>query len=343
MMKTKRSLVLELLDGFITVYLPVSIGLSPNTVTSYKCTFRLLLQFLNDEKGVSADKVSFSMLDYTMLMSFFTWLRTERSCGISTQNQRFAALATFSKYAQNRNFDAASVFRNAVLNVKLKKPRCKPRAFFSCDELKILFSLPDTHSETGYRDLVLLSVMYASGVRAQEICDMIVGSVQFDSKGAVLSITGKGQKTRRCRIAKSCSDLLQQYIAHRGIAESTKRHVFSSQTHEHMTVSCVEGVFKKYVIMAKTQHPTLFPASSYPPHSMRHTTASHMLEAGVPLTVIKNFLGHASLMSTQVYAEMSQGAVNAHIVGWNAKWFPDEASSEPVAPLRPSPLPDFLK
>jgi site-specific recombinase XerD len=184
--------------------------------------------------------------------------------------------------------------------------------------------------------------MYASGTRAQEICDLTVADVVFDSKGAVLTITGKGQKTRRCRIAKDCGSLLRQYMAHRGITGSPKRHIFSSQTHEHMTVSCVEGIFKKYVMNAKAANPTLFPADSYPPHSMRHTTASHMLEAGVPLTVIKNFLGHASLMSTQVYAEMAQGVANEHLVSWNAKWFSDEAM-ERTPSAQEEHIPGFLR
>lgn len=342
MKKNKNSLFLGLLDNFITVHLPVSIGLSPNTITSYKCTFRLLLQFLYDVKNLDADNVTFQILDYTMLMHFLTWLRTDRKCSVATQHQRLAALAAFSKYAQNRSFEAAAVFRTSVLAVSLKKPSYKPRAFFSRDELKILFALPDTNTETGYRDLVLLSTMYACGARAQEICDLLVGDIIFDSKGTILKLTGKGQKTRRCRIAQDCSKLLQQFIVHRKILALPKRHVFSSQIHEQMTVSCVECIFEKYVATAKSLHPTLFLADSYPPHSMRHTTASHMLEADVPLTVIKNFLGHASLMSTQVYAEMSQNVVNEHLATWNAKWFSNDVAEQPL-PTKATNTPSFLK
>ena len=79
------------------------------------------------------------------------------------------------------------------------------------------------------------------------------------------------------------------------------KHVFSSQTHEQMTVSCIEGIFKKCVTIAKKDNPGLFNADSYPPHSMRHSTASHLLEAGVDIVTIKNILGHASLQTTQIY------------------------------------------
>lgn len=108
-----------------------------------------------------------------------------------------------------------------------------------------------------------------------------------------------------------------------------------------MTVSCIEGIFKKYVTIAKKENPPLFLAGSYPPHSMRHTTASHMLEAGVPLVVIKNFLGHASLQSTQIYAEVSQDTVNRHLKEWNEKWFPSNVDERKTSHST-NRIPDFL-
>lgn len=89
--------------------------------------------------------------------------------------------------------------------------------------------------------------------------------------------------------------------------------VSESQTHEQMTVSCIEEIYKKYITIAEKENPSMFNAKSFPPHSMRHSTASHMLEAGVPLVVIKNFLGHASLQSTQIYAEISQNTIKIHM------------------------------
>lgn len=90
----------------------------------------------------------------------------------------------------------------------------------------------------------------------------------------------------------------------------------------------IQNIFKKYVSLARKRHPNLFRAKSYSPHSMRHSTATHMLEAGVPLIVIKNFLGHSSLQTTQVYAAVSQCTLNKHIQDWNKKWFSDDGSLE---------------
>ena len=137
---------------------------------------------------------------------------------------------------------------------------------------------------------------------------------------STLKLTGKGGKCRRIGIPKACAALLGQHIRRRGIWESGDCHVSSSQTHEHMTTACIEAIFEKYVSIARERFPGLFNEKSYTPHSMRHSTATHMLEAGVPLIVIKNFLGHASLQSTQIYAEVTQSTLNKHIRAWSEKW-----------------------
>jgi len=209
-------------------------------------------------------------------------------------------------------------------------------------EVAILLKLPKSELVTGLRDKTLLSVMYASGARAQEVCDLTVGDIRSDTNAASLTLTGKGGKTRRVKIPKGCAALLNQCINRRGISGKRDSHVFSSQTHEQMTVSCVEEIYKKYVRLAREQNPELFREKSYTPHSMRHSTATHMLEAGVPLVVIKNFLGHVSLQSTQIYAEVTQNTRDQHIKAWNEKWGPqpDQPTDEPVShPV----IPDFLR
>ena len=341
-MKSNSSVFLELLDAYISSYLPRAVGASVNTVKSYKYAFRLLIEFMFQRKEIPADKITFAHLDYETLMEFFLWIEEERGCSVSTKNQRMSALASFSAYAQNRDFAAASVFRNGMNRIPVKKASKKKRAVLSMQEVMILLRLPDGRKETGLRNKVLLCLMYGSGARAQEICDLTVGNIQFHSNGASLNINGKGGKTRRIGISNACAVILKQYITHQNLNEKPERHVFSSQIHEQMTVSCVEEIFKKYVGIAKKDNPSLFQENSYPPHSMRHSTASHMLEAGVPLVVIKNFLGHVSLQSTQIYAEISQNTVDRHLKEWNEKWFPKITINEKEDTSKDE-MPEFLK
>lgn len=268
-----------------------------------------------DVRKTKAGDIMYSALTYDTLLEFLCWLETDRQCKASTRNQRLSALSAFSEYAQNRDFDAASVFRSAVIKIPIKKGAKKARSVFSREEVKILLNLPDETCETGLRDKVLLSFMYATGARAQEICDFKVSDLRMNERTASVTLLGKGSKIRQVGISLSLAKVIQNYIRHRHIDRYPGRHVFSSQTHEQMTVSCIEGIYKKYVVIAKEGHPGMFLDNHYSPHSMRHSTACHLLEAGVDIVTIKNILGHVSVQTTQIYAEMSQDSVDKKTEG----------------------------
>ena len=169
-----------------------------------------------------------------------------RLCKPATRNQRLSAISAFSEYAQNRDFDAASVFRSAVIKLPVKKSTPKQRAVFTREEIRILLNLPDENYETGLRDKVLLSLMYATGARAQEICDLMVRDVRMNDTSASITLMGKGSKTRQVGISKKLADTIYKYIVHRHIEKYPERHIFSSQTHEQMTVSVVVVVVKHF-------------------------------------------------------------------------------------------------
>jgi site-specific recombinase XerD len=292
-------------------------------------------------RQVEADKLQFSDMNYETILGFLSWLEIERGCSAKTRNQRLSALSSFSNYAQNKNFDAAIIFRSDVKKLPSKKCPHKPRTVFTLEEVSILINTPRNGRAIELRDKTLLSVMYASGARAQEICDLTVKDVRISGDVSTLKLSGKGGKTRIIGIPKACVALLEQHIRRRGISESGERHVFSSQTNEHMSTSCIKEIFAKYLCLARENHPRLFSEKKYTPHSMRHSAATHMLEAGVPIIVIKNFLGHSSLQSTQIYAEVTQTTLNKHIKAWSEKWgpVPDDIADD----LEPAPIiPDFL-
>ena len=198
---SETSVFLALSEDFIGTFLPVGKGASPNTIKSYKYAFRLLIDYMYKQKNISADRIVFSDLNYTTLLSFFEWISNTRKCCTATRNQRLAALLSFSEYAQNRDYDAAAIFRSSIIRIPLKKTLQRSRTWFDSQETQILLSLPDEHTRTGLRDKVLLCVMYATGARAQEICDLTVSSVRFSSGGTTIEIVGKGNKRRRVRIS----------------------------------------------------------------------------------------------------------------------------------------------
>lgn len=338
---------LSLLNKFFTEYLPVSMNASPHTILSYKCTFRLLFQYLNAEKGLDTGRITFEMLNFDLLTGFFDWLMMKRKNSRTTARQRMGALASFADYAQNRNWEAGCIFRSSLERISKKsfrRVKGKQRSFFSRQELEILFSLPDASTSLGWRDLVLLSVMYSSGARAQEICDLRVGNVSHDDKGnAILTLIGKGRKARRVKITADATCLLDQYIDYRKIRGQPYRHIFSSQRNESLSVPAIEEIFLKYVTRAKATHPEMFCSGPYTPHVMRHTTATHLIEAGVPLAIVKNILGHSSIQTTQIYVEITQQTVDRSMERWNEKWFSQSSLNSTNAPQEKNPVPEFLR
>ena len=174
MRKNKLPEFMLLLEQFFTEYMPLSSGLSQNTVRSYKHSFRLLFQYVYQTKKKEAGEIRFRDLDFETVDGFLKWIETERGCSVSTRNLRLSALSSFAAYAQNRNFEAATVFANAVRRIPAKKQSVQPRIAFYLDEVSALLRLPDPEKRLGLRDQVLLNLMYASGARAQEICDLKV-------------------------------------------------------------------------------------------------------------------------------------------------------------------------
>lgn len=341
MKRKNASSFLTLLESWFRTYLPTAKGLSPATIRSYKTAFRVLFEFMYIEKNINAGDVQFGDLTADILSEFLDWLENERNCSVSTRNHRLSVLNAFSEYAQNRDFEAASVFRANLQKIPHKKGVPSKRSFFTREEIKLLLALPNTRNTVGKRDRALLVFMYASGARAQEVCDLTVGDISFNPNKANVKLLGKGRKVRVISIPADAADILRSYIEYRKIQEKFSSHIFSSQTHEKMTVSCIEEIFFKYIEKAKSEYPGHFREKSYTPHSMRHTTATHMLEAGVPLIVVKNFLGHASIQTTQIYAEISQRTADKELKAWNDRWFVKKVDTD-ASDTSNGMIPEFL-
>ena len=300
----KKSYVLPALADFFSTYLPKTKGLSENTSRSYRHAFRLLLLYVCDQKSVSFEKIEFTHLENGMVIEWLNSLEEKRECSVRTRNQRLAAILSFAKFTLRNNFDGTLSFCAEVERIPKKKIFTRtPAAHMTREEIAILLRLPDLTIKNGRRDRAILTTLYATGARAQELCDIKVCDVRF-ADPVTVTLKGKGGKTRVVVIPDQSAALLKRYIESKfphNSAQDQCSHVFSSQTHEHMSISCLEAIVKKYTTMAKMLRPDLF-RSNFTPHSFRHGIASHMLESGIPLPVIKTFLGHTSISSTMVYA-----------------------------------------
>jgi site-specific recombinase XerD len=316
-MKTKSINLIGALADYFGSYLGDVKGLSPNTITSYQYSFMLMFRFMNDVKGLPPEKATFEKLSGGAVQEFLCWLETDRGCSAQTRNQRLAAISSFAKYAMRKDFAGSLSFASEILDIPKKKTvKANDVKYFTKEEIAILLGLPDTARRIGRRDAVLMSVLYASGARAQEICDLTLNDIAFGTD-AKIRFAGKGGKARYVVIPENCAALLKKHIENgktgNTMDDSKTRHVFSSQTHTKMTISCVGEVVKKYVALAKRGSPSLFKRDKYSPHSFRHSIAVHMLECGESLAVIRAFLGHSSIATTLVYASVTPELANKYL------------------------------
>ncbi|MFR0789249.1 MAG: tyrosine-type recombinase/integrase [Vescimonas sp.] len=193
------------LSRFLSVYLPGQRNVSENTVLSYKDTFKLILLFAKDEKKMMSNQLSISDLTRSFFEEFIQWLKACRKCSVSTCNQRLGAIHAFFIYLQYEMPEAAAQCQE-VLAIRTAKAPEGQLNYLSVEGIAVLLSQPDITTKTGRRDAALLSLLYDSGARVQEIVDLTIGDVRFISP-ATVKLTGKGKKhglSRFCQGRRAC-------------------------------------------------------------------------------------------------------------------------------------------
>ena len=283
-MKSKPGELTRLLSEFFIEYLPITKGLSTNTITAYQYAFRLLFEYLDDVKGIMPTKVSFETLSNGVIDEFLVHLEQKRQCTAKTRNVRRSAIIAFAKYAAKKSFSVSLPFYSeAITSAKKKEPKNNIIRYFTKEEIQLLLKLPDTSKVIGQRDVAMLAVLYATGARAQELCDVALQDITLATPSfpTKVRLTGKGNKSRIVIIPTSCTAIIIEYLRVRKYDLNNKstydRHLFFSQTNGHMSISCVEEVVRKYVNRAKELYPKNFRQNKYTPHSFRHSIAVHML------------------------------------------------------------------
>lgn len=287
-------------EKYFAEYLPLHIGASANTCKSYRDAFVQLLGYLEADRHVRPDKITLELMTANLVEDFLLYIEETKGVSISTRNQRLSAIHSFIRYLQRKEpacFDRCS----AILAVPSKKSPPPSMAWMSVREMEILFSLPDTRGKKGLRDLAMLAILYETGARVQELIDLTVASLHLTPDSLYVELRGKGNKTRRIPIGKDAAMIFTRYIDAFGIKALTAS-VFTNSRGEKLTRAGVQHIVDKYIAMAKRSHPGLF-CRKYSNHSFRHSKAMHLLEAGVNLIYIRDFLGHSSVTTTEIYAK----------------------------------------
>ena len=305
----KNNLFLRQLGEYFETYLHDINSASENTISAYADAFAVFFQFMSDTKNLPHHRITYKNFTAAMIDEYQLWLKNERKYSNSSICQRISAISSFLNYASRREMSALKAF-SIVNSTKLPRVKKTDFPYFTIEEMEILLRLPNPNVYLGKRDLVVLSFLYDTAARAQEICSMSAGDVRFGSTTKV-KLNGKGGKAREIPISAETANLLRYHFKNYNLNGSDKRSfpLFTSQTNEEMTTACVRSIVDKYVAIAKKDYPNLFSENRYSPHSFRHSKAIHMIEAGISLIYIRNFLGHATISSTEVYARVGQAAV----------------------------------
>ena len=287
----------RILSDFLLNELPVIRNQSSNTITSYRDTYKRLLGYMQDIVQINAQKVKIDDLSAWRITEFLNWL--ERECGnsINTRNQRLAAIHSLFQYIQIQSPEYMFQCQQ-VLAIPFKKTQKKAVAFLSADETKVLLAMPDTSTRKGRRDQVLLSLLYDSGARVQELADIRVGDLRLDSPAQV-KLTGKGRKTRSVPLMDKTVDLLRQYLHDQRLDNLSfyEHALFFNSQKKKLTRQGIAYILKKYA-----DECGIFEIS---PHRIRHTKSMHLTEADINPIFIRDFLGHTDLKVTEIYSKTS--------------------------------------
>lgn len=287
--------------GFFDQHLVSQRGLSGHTILSYRDTFKLLLQFACRECRKSVIKLSLDDISADLIHRFLRHLEDDRHNGIVTRNLRLAAIHSFFRYLATVD-PRHLTHSQAVIAVPFKRRPHRVANYMERDEVQEVFRQIDCDTLFGQRDDALLRMLYNTGMRAQELVDLDVRHVRLSRPFTVL-IFGKGRKERVCPLWNETIASVKNYLQARSVRFTDATPLFLNADGNRLTRYGVRYIVTHRISAAAERCPTLL-SRSITPHTWRHTTAMHLLQSNVDLAMIRSWLGHASIETTNTYVEI---------------------------------------
>jgi site-specific recombinase XerD len=304
------TLLAPLVQQFFTERLIAQRNMSPRTVAAYRDTFRLLLVWFEQKLHKAPSRLALTDLDVTRISAFLDYLEIERHNTIRSRNARFAALRSFLNFATRKEPAALGTIQG-VLAVPMKRFERPLLGYLTREEIEAVLDAPEGNTWCGQRDRVMLMMLYNTGARVSELIRLTPGSVVLEGSACV-HLHGKGRKERTVPLWRTTAGVLRQWL--RRHPRAADQPLFPNRVGGPMTRTGVTDRLKLAVTKAAKRHPELT-KRHISPHTIRHSTAMHLLQAGVDLTVIALWLGHESTATTHMYVEadlaMKELALNA--------------------------------
>lgn len=288
-----------LIQDYFTQRLALQRQASPRTIASYRDAFRLLLTYAEEKTGKPPVELQLTDFDAPLIVGFLDHLESERKNSARSRNARLAAIRSFLKYASLRDPASLPVIQRA-LAIPMKRFDREILGFLSHEEMEALLAVPDLSTWCGQRDHAMLSTFYNTGARVSEITALRVSEATLD-RGAAVHLHGKGRKERVVPLWKQTAATLKRWLGQHGSAHPDAP-LFPNRAGTPMSRSGVENRLATMVASACARCPTLN-GRRISPHTLRHSTAMHLLQSGVDITVIALWLGHENLATTHQYVE----------------------------------------
>ncbi|SAL06879.1 integrase domain-containing protein [Caballeronia calidae] len=281
-------------------YLPNLRGMSPHTIHGYRDAIVLFLRFISEHTGRSIENLDMADLNAEHVVAFLDFLERERHNSISTRNARLAALHCLAHFVASEHPECLSQLQR-VLGVPFKRGTTRHAIeYLEANEVKALLSQIDRSTQAGQRDYALFALMFNTGARVQEVLNLRRCDIRTEPPYQV-RLLGKGGKVRTCPIWVNTASLLRDLSQALPDTEDNQAALFRNERGGKLTRFGVGYLLRKYVTEAATTVDTLRSKRIHP-HSVRHSTAVALLKAGVDFATISQWLGHASLNTTMVYA-----------------------------------------
>jgi site-specific recombinase XerD len=288
-----------LVQEFFCKYLIAQRGVSGRTVCSYRDTFRLLLRYRQAKSSKPSDHLTLADFDAHLVLEFLDHVENERDNTVRSRNNRLAAIRTFMRYVSLRDPVSLPIAQR-VLAIPMKRFDHPGLTFLTVEEMRAIITAPDPLTWSGRRDQLMLATFYNTGARVSEIIGLRWKDVQL-SPNQFVQIHGKGRKQRTVPLWKETARQLAEWLRANADAQP-EAAVFPNRHGKPLSRNGVETRLRKAVEKASAVFPSL-KTKSISPHTIRHSTALHLLQAGVDLTVIAMWLGHESPATTHRYIE----------------------------------------
>jgi integrase/recombinase XerD len=287
------------LRRFFAEHLPLVRALSPHTIRSYRDAFALLLRFLAKRRGRDVVDLDLVDLDPDSILAFLEELETGRGNCVATRNARLAAIHSFARFVAAQHPEHLEACQR-LLAVPTKRATLRVVEYLEADEIGAMLDSTDCRTAQGRRDYALIVVMFNTGARVQEVLDLRPCDLQL-VRPLQARFHGKGRKERICPLWPRTAKVLRAFLAEMGLDTVSAEPIFRNRRGEPLTRFGVRYLLRRSVARAQSAAPGLVRKRVHP-HTIRHSTAVHLLQSGVDLVTISHWLGHASVETTNRYA-----------------------------------------